>query len=215
MIKNALVLLGDYYHPENYLKEGLGRVFKKEKENIETIYINDPFNMNWDKIINYDLIINSKAGWVSHEERQTSWLSKEKQNKLYTFVKNGGGYIVLHSGLTSYPTEGKYQKLVKGYFDYHPDDHQLIKVKVKETHPVVKGINDFEIEDEQYFLKVNTSETNVLLEGVSKKGKAIVGWAHKLNKGKTCCLTPGHKSEVLKHPEMKKLLSNAIQWCLN
>ncbi|MFW5873526.1 MAG: ThuA domain-containing protein, partial [Bacillota bacterium] len=208
-----LVLLGDYYHSEDYLKEGLGSVLKQE--NIETTYINDPSNLNWNKISNYDLIINSKAGWVSHEERKTSWLSEENENKLYTFVENGGGYLVLHTGLTAYPTEGKYHKLVKGYFDYHPDEHQLIKVIVKETHPVVESVNNFEIEDEQYFLKVNSSETNILLEGVSKEGKEIAGWAHKFNKGKVCCLTPGHKLEVLKHPEMKKLLANAINWCLN
>jgi type 1 glutamine amidotransferase len=62
-------------------------------------------------------------------------------------------------------------------------------------------------------IRVTADDAEVLLESESG-GVQTAGYVRALGKGKICVLTPGHILSVWQNPMFKKLVTNAINWCL-
>jgi type 1 glutamine amidotransferase len=72
-----------------------------------------------------------------------------------------------------------------------------------------------EIEDEMYFVRVDSSRTTVLLESSSPDhGSSCAAWAHELGRGRVFCFTPGHRPEVLAATGYRQILSQGLRWAL-
>ena len=52
----------------------------------------------------------------------------------------------------------------------------------------------------------------VLGTTTSQHGEQVGIWAHEVGNSRVVGITPGHTTEVLTHPEMVKLIKNAIKW---
>ena len=90
-----------------------------------------------------------------------------------------------------------------------------VKVRPIADHPVTEGVEPFTVRDEHYEIRVIAEDVIRLLESESESGgKQTAGYVRRLGDGKICVLTPGHILSVWKHPMFKKLVLNAIDWCL-
>jgi type 1 glutamine amidotransferase len=95
-----------------------------------------------------------------------------------------------------------------------------VKVTDKE-HPVTKGVEDFEVVSEQYYMHVDPSN-NVLAttrfpvaDGPHVPNGEFdmpVAWTRYHGKGKVFYLSLGHSPEILEMPPVKRLLTNGMLW---
>ena len=89
-------------------------------------------------------------------------------------------------------------------------------------HPIVKGVRDFIVTDEQHYMDYDKNPKDIFLETVNEEGLdfnkkgpvAPAGWAYDYGKGRICYLSPGHLLSVLWNPEYIKLQQNAVRWLM-
>ncbi|WP_338786093.1 ThuA domain-containing protein [Metabacillus sp. FJAT-53654] len=110
-----------------------------------------------------DAVILFKEDRVNPTDQKVdTWMTDEIGEAIAQYVDQGGGWLGWHSGLASYAAESSYTKMLKGYFEYHPELHYQVKytsvIGNDEFGPV-----SFEIKDEHYFVNVNIEETNIFL----------------------------------------------------
>jgi len=214
-MKTVLAIIGDYYHKAEVIEKGLRNAF--DFSGVNLIMTEDVDSIDWQNISRMNLIILSKAAQIAPKESEKIWMHDEHEALLEKYVANGGRLFMLHSSLAGYPIGGSFRNLVKGHFIHHPAEHTVVSVEPDNSaHPILDGVEPFEVTDEQYFVEWDNDSTHTLLSGTSKEhGSSAVAWAHAYGKGLVFCLTPGHTDEVFSHPMMKKLISNGVNWCLS
>ncbi|WP_164988955.1 ThuA domain-containing protein [Fictibacillus sp. S7] len=127
-------------------------------------------------------------------------------------MENGGVWLVWHAGLASYNCEGAYIGMLRGSFDYHPKEHQVVSYKKTANGPFSAA--NFALKDEQYFVHCETDQTSVFLESESADGNSIAGWYHSYGQGRVCCLTLAHNQEGLQDTDFLQILGECVQWII-
>ena len=215
-MKRIITLLGDYYHPEEWIRASLNRALSFLNQNEKYEYIEIQTNQLREELDKQpDAVILFKEDRINPtDEKVESWMNEEIGIAITKYVEHGGGWLGWHAGLASYSINGPYTKMLKGYFEYHPVPHPQVKyTDVHGDHPF--GPVSFEIKDEHYFVKVNEKETNIFLESDSVEGHSVAGWFHSFGEGRVCCLTPAHNEEGLLDEEFTQLLAKTIEWVSN
>ncbi len=127
------------------------------------------------------------------------WANEAYETAIAGFARSGGALVVLHSGLAFDRTDGPWFETVRGTFLFHPPGHPRFQVRTRGVaHAAVEGFTGMEIEDEMYFVRVDSARTERLLESASRDyGSSFAAWAHDAGRGRVFCLTPGHQPDVL------------------
>lgn len=211
---DVLALVGDYYHDGKYIRRGIESVIGETKFDVR--FVSDPSDVEWDSLDGYDLFLLAKEGKIDPENSDEVWMDESIDSAILRYVEEGGGILALHSALANYPVDSHIRDILRGHFVRHPREHPEIHFSIAdESHPVVSGVEAFSLKDEQYFVDVDEENTVVFLSGLSEEyGESPAGWAHEYGEGRACCVTPGHKLEVLEHPALKGLLENTIEWTI-
>jgi type 1 glutamine amidotransferase len=216
-MKKIIAILGDYYHDEGLLKQSLNTAFNSSATREECI------SLEYIKVEQLaeklqeqpDAVILSKANKLNPTEPSVEyWMDKNLEKQICQYVDQGGGWLVWHSGLSSYELLEDYYSMVRGKFDFHPPEHLDVTYQFNESSEMIPKHNtSYQVSDEHYFVTCEESQTNVFLHAISPKGKTIAGWKHPYGKGRVICLTPSHTKEGLLHPEFIQLLSLSVKWC--
>src|SRR6185312_2764204 len=79
-----------------------------------------------------------------------SWMTPEQERAVADFVASGGGLLALHNATGLYPEGGPYLRMVGGTYRGHgPLERFRVRV-VDRSHPVTRGVSDYEVADEQH-----------------------------------------------------------------
>ncbi|MCM3690435.1 ThuA domain-containing protein [Neobacillus niacini] len=213
MIRLAAVL-GDYYHSSEWAKQSLETALSFGKEDLQIDYCTSE---QLPEILEKqpDVVIHFKENRVNPaNEIVETWLTQEVTSKITNYVENGGSWLAWHSGLASFPVEGAYIKMLKGYFLYHPQKHHLVHYKAIGGNSVLPSTTSFEIVDEHYFVHCDSENTNVFLFSESIDGQSPAGWCHSFGAGKVCCLTPAHNKEGLLNEGFLETLRKCVNWLI-
>lgn len=206
-MKRVVALIGDYYHPEEAIRESLQRALDmlQPEAGVSITFIT--YNELLEELqTKPDAVVICKENRLDPTVDDVKlWMTDEIADAIVQYVDNGGGWLAWHSGLASYPVEGPYAEMVRGYFKFHPKDHQ--RVQYKNNQEV------FEFVDEHYFVYCDESNTDVFLRSESIDGASIAGWRHAFGKGKVCCLTPAHNKEGLLDEGFLRILGQSTLWC--
>jgi len=215
MVK-LLAVLGDYYHPEEWAKESLEHALQSlpSVENIQIDYC------GYDSL--QAALTQQPDGVILFKENRLNptdeiveeWMTDEMASNIASYVKNGGGWLAWHSGLASYPENGSYTKMLKGYFLHHPNQHQVVQYTLHESEINLRT-NSFAVLDEHYFVHCDEEGTNIFLTAESIDGHAIAGWSHPYGDGRVCCLTPSHNKEGLLNTDFINLLASCVNWVIS
>jgi type 1 glutamine amidotransferase len=216
-LKRVVAILGDYYHSAEIIKDALECALQSLTDSteicIDYVSVEELPGALHDKP---DAVILFKEDRLNPaDESAEHWMTDQIADKIARYVAEGGGWLAWHSGLASYPVGSAYTNMLKGYFNYHPPEHQ--QVRYMGSHPgLIQGAGDvaFEILDEHYFVRCDSEKTDVFLCSESVDGCSVGGWWHAYGSGRVCCLTPAHNCEGLHHPVMLSLLRSAVQWCM-
>ena len=212
----AFVLMADSYHEPGYIKEGLRPVFAAE--NVEVEFTEDVKALSAEKLQGRQLLVIHRDGMIwpnGYDQPYVMWMTREQEQAIADFVRNGGGFMPLHNSIAIYPKDGPYREVCAGHFISHPAVETFSVYIINKEHPITQGAEDYEITDEQHFVECDADRVELLLRSHSDThGTSPAGWAYEYGQGRVCFLANGHTLEAIQHSTYQTLLKNAVQWCL-
>jgi type 1 glutamine amidotransferase len=213
---HALVLYADLPHEPGYITECLPRVF--EAAGVTAHFTVDVRALSAENLAKVDLLVMLRDGVQRPQtgpDSQYAWMTQAQQDAIVRFVETGGAFLNLHNAMGLYPPSGGYLELVGGrYIGHGPLERFRVEV-VDKDHPVTRGVSGFSVADEQHTPPYDKDKVHLLLQNRSDDGTvAAAGWVYEPGKGRLCHLANGHTREALSHPMYRRLLENAVRWCL-
>ena len=212
-----LVLCDDLWHPAEIIERGLA-AFPDERFSFDIVKTaKDILTPEW--IRQFPMIICCKSGSVN-AANNAPWfepgVTEVMPKEFDEYVREGHGFLAIHSGLAygkyRFP---EYNQLVGCMFLRHPPRCTVEVTVSDEKHQISSGVGSFCARDEHYMIEMQCEDAEIFLTSSSEKGGIQpAGYTRKLGNGRLCALTPGHTLEVWNNPQFQKLLSNAIDWCL-
>ena len=213
MIK-VLVVCDDLWHPAEVIKMGIDLI---EGQDFHFDYVMTAKDiLTPEYIAQYPVIICCKGNRVT-AANPSPWfedtVSEVNPAEFEDYIKNGGGFISLHSGNTA--KEGSdMAALIGNVFRGHPL-RCGVDVHVTADHPITAGVDkDFHIRDEHYAIDVLADDAVEFLRTSSETGgDQPAGYTLEKGDGRLCVITPGHVLAVFADKNFQTLLGNAIKWC--
>ncbi len=155
-------------------------------------------------------------------------LSKENREYLIQWVKDGHGFIGVHSATDTYKDWQPFWEMIGGSFQAHPwnANDPAITIDVEDpSHPAALDVPyGWKIQDEIYeFKNYARSRLHIILsmnpESAAGKGSRPdrdfpIAWCREFGKGKVFYTSLGHRSDVWDNPIYQRHLTGGIGWAL-
>ena len=163
-----------------------------------------------ENLSDYDVIADYTSWW---EPSRPQYLA------LLKAVIGGKGYACLHPATGTFMNSSGYHDMVGASFVYH-DPNKIFKVQfgenkhfgtgemILEKHPIVEGVEDFEVQDELFVVQGDMTKWHILARA---EGHPVV-WTKKYGKGRVYCNALGHDHRALNNPAIQTLYIQGIEW---
>jgi len=192
------------------------------------------FILPWLKEQGYDVVVSNSLEIYADKEKMKNFdlilqsytmgkLTKEESDGLMSAVKNGAGIAGPHGGLgDSFRDNTGYLFMVGGQFAAHPGGQIEYEVNItNHDDPITKGLSDFKIKTEQYYMLVDpgvdvlatttfSGEHAKWIEGVVMP----VVWKKMYGKGKVFYISIGHSVDNFEIPQVIEMLQRGIIWAM-
>ncbi len=149
-------------------------------------------------------------------------IEKEQESGLLDAIESGVGVGGWHGGMAdAFRNNVKYQWMVGGQWVAHPGN--VIEYEVNITNhedPITKGLNDFKMKSEQYYMHVDPSnevlatttfETGDIAPWVNGCVMPVV-WKRMWGKGRVFHSTLGHKAHDFDVEEAREIQRRGMSW---
>jgi type 1 glutamine amidotransferase len=153
------------------------------------------------------IVAYNQSNWVKISERQT-------ENYL-GFVRNGGGWVGIHSASETFASNPEYVRMVGARFTRHEPYREMRILRIEGEHPILEGIQNFQIMDEFYYHdECNLEDKHVLLVCPSPDDGLVrpIAWTKMYGKGRVFFTALGHSVESCSHPSLLKMVTQGIAW---
>jgi type 1 glutamine amidotransferase len=164
-------------------------------------------------------------------------IEKDELAGLRGAVAAGTGLAGWHGGIVdSHRDSADYLQLVGGQFAHHeararpeelkgePADnfvrYTVNIVPERADHPIVAGVDDFELETEQYW--VLSDDYNDVLATTTIPARDFDAWHRPITcpavwtrawgRGKVFVCTPGHDLAIVDHPSVRTIVQRGMSW---
>jgi len=151
---------------------------------------------------------------------------EQKQNMLKLF-EEGAPALFLHHSLLSYRHWDQFPDIIGGrYYNktplinengdtlqsvYQHDVHYKVNIADR-SHPITRGVDDFDILDEVYKNYFVKEDVEVILTTDHPLSGRELGWVNTFGNSRVVFLINGHNETAYENPNYRRLLHNAIQW---
>ena len=152
-----------------------------------------------------------------------STITNEQQKGLLDAVKSGVGIAGWHGGMCdSFRQNTEYQFMTGGQWVVHPGgivDYEVTVIKPQD--PIMKGIKNFEMHSEQYYMHVDPSNevlATTTFSGTHQEIHWIKGcvmpvvWKRMYGKGKVFYTSLGHVAKDFDVPEAREIVKRGMLW---
>ena len=145
-------------------------------------------------------------------------LSDTAKQNLLDFVKGGKGFCVSHLSSASFKEWTEFQKLCGRYWVMNKSGHgprSTFKVKIADkNHPITRGLEDFEADDELYAKLLGDTPIQALVTADSDWSKQTEPLAFTLEygQGRVFHETFGHDGKAIRNPGVQKLIQRGTEW---
>jgi len=148
-------------------------------------------------------------------------ITKEQCRGLLESVKRGTGIAGWHGCMAdSFRENTDYQFMVGGQWVAHPGNIIPYRVQIiRQNDSLLDGINDFEMESEQYYMHVDPA--NEVLATTTFDGKHYdwiagtvmpVVWKRRYGKGRVFYCSLGHVAKDFDVPEALEIMKRGMLW---
>ncbi|GLI26251.1 hypothetical protein ARHIZOSPH14_04930 [Agromyces rhizosphaerae] len=227
---NAVILSGhgrydDPFHPFIDTSQALADLLVDEGFTVEIVHDTDArLAAGLDGV---DLlVVHTGDPWRSlvdatllpERERRTpapDVLAAERAN-LAEAVERGIGLLGMHAAAASLRDLPQWRELLDGEWDgefsFHPPMGVASLHVHRDAHPVVAGIDDFELVDERYTDLVLGEHVVPLVEHTYDDEQHPLVWAREVGRCRIVYDALGHDLRSYESPEHRRLLANAVRW---
>ncbi|OZB94395.1 ThuA domain-containing protein [Paenibacillus sp. XY044] len=216
-MKTIWAVIGDFYHEAGPARTSLEQVLK-------------PILANGQTELRYKEVSDLAAGQLEQKpdlvilfaenrlepqsDPEATWMTEDIGRQIETYVSGGGAWLAWHSGLASYPEDGAYVNMLRGYFLSHPEAHSDVTYTPVGGSALGELDNAFRFKDEHYFVSCSEQESEVFLRSSSRDGESAAGWLHSYGQGRVACVTPAHLPKGLLNEGFVRLMQRVIAWSL-
>jgi type 1 glutamine amidotransferase len=163
-------------------------------------------------------------------------IEKDEFAGLEAAVLSGTGMAGWHGGIAdSYRDNADYLHMIGGQFAHHAGKHPAERTgeqsdnylpytvhitELGHSHPITEGIEDFELETEQYW--VLSDEYNDVLATTTQEARpwdawnrAVTSpaiWTRQWGLGRVFVSAPGHRVEVVEDQNVRKIIERGLLW---
>ena len=228
MTKRALVVRGGWDGHQPIESTDLFLPFLQEQGYETRIESSPAIYADSDVMAGIDVIVQSVT---------MSKIEGAELDGLRAAVAAGTGMTGWHGGIAdSFRESSDYLQLIGGQFATHPAKHpddvvggkaedNFLRYVVEMTdlgreHPITRGIPDFELETEQYW--VLTDDLNDVLATTTHPAPpwhpwhrpvvSPVVWTRHWGRGRIAVATPGHSPDVLEDEHVRTIIERSILW---
>jgi type 1 glutamine amidotransferase len=217
---SALIVWGGWNgHQPKEVAEVFRGLLAAEGFNVEVSDTLDAFK-DEAKLMNLDLIVPI---WTMGE------ITAEQVNPVLKAVRDGGvGIAGCHGGMCdAFRKNCDWQFMTGGQWVAHPGgDNVKYKIHIKDPdHPVTKGMKDFDVASEQYYMHVDPAirvlaTTTYPTAGVdgphNPNGFVEVPqvWTKYYGKGRVFYNALGHHADIFDIPQAKELMRRGFKWAM-
>lgn len=139
-------------------------------------------------------------------------LTADQADGLYGFVAGGKGLVAVHG--SAWWIGGQAADLLGGHANWHPPG-LTFTVNVQDgTHPVMQGIEDFEVEDEIYMSAWDPA-IHILATAEWADKPHPMAWVKPYGDGRVFYTSLGHTSETFTRPAMQRMMRQGTLWAAN
>ena len=165
----------------------------------------------WDVLVLYDM----------HQD-----ITSEAKADFVARLKEGKGLVVLHHAIASYQTWPEYTAIIGAHYYLEATNiHGVAKPRSawKEgvdfrihvpdpSHPVTRGLTDFDTHDETYKWFDVARECHPLLTTDEPESNSVIAWAKTYKGARVVYIQSGHDHFAYENPSYQQLLRQAIRW---
>lgn len=211
-MKKALFVWGGWDgHEPKQTTEIMASVLQEEGFDVEISDTLDAF-LDEEKMISLSLVVPC---WTMGS------ITGEQERGLLNAVKSGVGFAGWHGGAgDSFRNNTEYQFMVGGQWVAHPGGIIEYEVNIIDhDDPITKGISDFKMVSEQYYMHVDPSNkvlATTTFSGVDApwiKGCVMpVVWKRMYGDGRVFYSSLGHVAKDFDVPECKEIMRRGMIW---
>jgi len=208
-VKKVLAMLGGAKFGESgHCAETNGPILKQFMEDsgrYEVTLTEDRDMFRAEKINDFDLVIVYTTGGE---------LTAEQEKGLADFVKEGKGFVGLHSAADSFKANEPYMKMIGSRFRTHPQFMAHDITLLDDTHPVTMRTESFRMPEELYIidLQVPSEEIHVLAQ-VTFQGQQIpVLYTKGFGEGRVVYNSLGHQKNAFENSTFRKWVLHGADW---
>ena len=203
-MKSALIVQGGWEsHEPEEVSRILGDVLDENGFEVEISDTLDAYR-DLDKLKTLDLIVPC---WTMGS------IEQDQLKPLLEAVSCGIGIAGLHGGMCdSFRQEPAYQYMTGGQFVVHPGGIVTYTVHIVDPeHPLTRGIKDFTVTSEQYYMHVDPANF-VLTTANSGDVVMPVSWIKMWGKGRVFYSSLGHDAEGVRQVGAQGLMKRGMRW---
>jgi type 1 glutamine amidotransferase len=165
----------------------------------------------WDVLVLYDM----------HQE-----ITEEAKADFVARLKEGKGLVVVHHAIASYQEWPEYRKIIgaryylkkmvvdgvdKARSAYKHGMHFTLRI-ADPSHPVTRGLQDFEIVDETYKWFDVYPDVHPLIVTGEPESNPVTAWSKTYENARVVYIQSGHDHTAYENPNYQQMLRQAIRW---
>jgi type 1 glutamine amidotransferase len=146
-------------------------------------------------------------------------LSHFQETSLVEAIEKGLGLASWHGLLAAFDNNHPFKMVLGGQFIAHPGNFIEYDVSFSKEDPLTKGLTDFKMFSEQYYMHVDPNNeviATTVVEGDRftwlKGGTMPVAWKRQWGEGRVFYHTLGHNPQELEIESVKELTRRGILW---
>jgi type 1 glutamine amidotransferase len=164
-------------------------------------------------------------------------IERDQLSGLRAAVRAGTGLAGWHGGIAdSFRDSSDYLHLIGGQFACHPGkdpatrngagaDHNFVPHTIRmlpeaKSHPIIQGLDDFELETEQYWVLsddyidvlATTTQRVRAWDPWHREVTSPAIWTRQWGAGRIFVATPGHDMRVLRNESVRTIIERGLTW---
>jgi len=183
-------------------------------------------DLHYYDLSDYDLLVMNYCNW-----EDSVGLSSNSKDAFSSYVSGGGGLVLVHFSNGAFHSSlpgasasdwPEYRRICRRVWDHDADSghDEYGKFRVSPTnfqHPITRGMQSFETEDELYYNQKGELPIEPLLVARSSDtgDDQPLAWAYTYGDGRVFQTVLGHDVKSLGTPEVQALLTRGALWTMD
>lgn len=172
-----------------------------------------------------DVLVVNALRWRMLADRYEQWreewayhTSPRTKSAITDFVRRGGGLVGNHTAPICFDDWPEWVDVMGGGWVWdvssHPPLGPVSATIVDLEHPVTRGVSPAVVLDDEVYGDLELRDVKVLATArrTPDDRQQPVVWTHQFGSGRVAYVCFGHDVTSLRHPDVSKLIEQAVQW---